>query len=491
MANDFFVPQIDYRSRDYSSIRDDMLNLISNFAPQWTSRDATDFGVVLIELFSYMGDILNYYIDRAANEGFLSTATQRETVLGIARMLNYSPASPTPAKFNLLATNVSTVTATVAPSTTAPALFSTSTDADGNQVFYEYLGASNIVIGAGSSATIPVSEGQTVVKNAYKVSDGTPYQTYSLPDIPIIASSISLDVSGDAYTNVNNLIDYGPADKVFTTFYDGNNQSYIKFGEGVSGVIPPSGGVINVIYRKGGGTAGNVAANQITNVVTNSLVSKLSVTNTTTATAAGTDFESTDSIRTNAPLQLSALNRAVSLNDYAKLAVKLTDPVVQKAIAVAETYNSIILFVAGPSGGHITSQSDINKISASFVSKAPPGTSITVADYTEAYPAVSLTVYVAPTANATNVAADVKAALKDLFAFDNVTFNDTISKGDVYKTVISVANVVGCDITYFEKQYIAAAPATLNETLYFYINEIPTYNSTYSVTVATSGGLAT
>ena len=89
------------------------------------------------------------------------------------------------------------------------------------------------------------------------------------------------------------------------------------------------------------------------------------------------------------------------------------------------------------------------------------------------------------------MAADVKAALKDLFAFDNVTFNDTISKGDVYKTVISVANVVGCDITYFEKQYIAAAPATLNETLYFYINEIPTYNSTYSVTVATSGGLAT
>ena len=70
MADNLYVPQVDYTSRDFLSISSDMKALIANFAPQWTSRDSSDFGIVLIELFSYMGDLLNYSIDRAANESF-------------------------------------------------------------------------------------------------------------------------------------------------------------------------------------------------------------------------------------------------------------------------------------------------------------------------------------------------------------------------------------------------------------------------------------
>ena len=108
MADSYYVPQIDYQSRDFTSIRDDLINLIPNFAPQWTSRDSTDFGIVLIELFSYMGDILNYYIDRAANENFLATATQRDTVLNLARLLNYSPGEPVPSQITVQFSNYST-----------------------------------------------------------------------------------------------------------------------------------------------------------------------------------------------------------------------------------------------------------------------------------------------------------------------------------------------------------------------------------------------
>jgi len=100
-----YIPQVDYTSRDYASIRDTLVSQIPNFLPEWTSTDASDFGITLIELFSYMGDALNYYIDRAANEGFIATATQKQSVLSIAQLLGYTPSMATPANVLLTFTN--------------------------------------------------------------------------------------------------------------------------------------------------------------------------------------------------------------------------------------------------------------------------------------------------------------------------------------------------------------------------------------------------
>ena len=45
----------------------------------------------MLELFAYMGDVLNFYIDRAASEAFLGTALRRQSVLYIADMFGYKP----------------------------------------------------------------------------------------------------------------------------------------------------------------------------------------------------------------------------------------------------------------------------------------------------------------------------------------------------------------------------------------------------------------
>ena len=105
MATNNYVPSVDYTSRDYTSILTDMTNLIPSFSPQWTNRDPADFGMTLLELFAYMGDILNHYIDIAANESFIATATQRDSVLQIASLLGYIPTSTTGASVNLTFTN--------------------------------------------------------------------------------------------------------------------------------------------------------------------------------------------------------------------------------------------------------------------------------------------------------------------------------------------------------------------------------------------------
>ena len=82
-------PIIDYVTKDYEGFRQGMLNQIPLLLPEWTDRSESDFGVVLIELFAYVADILSYYQDRVANEAYLSTATQRRSVVELLRLVDY------------------------------------------------------------------------------------------------------------------------------------------------------------------------------------------------------------------------------------------------------------------------------------------------------------------------------------------------------------------------------------------------------------------
>lgn len=87
---------IDYTSRDFYSIREDLINLVKarvnlDSSKQWSGEDSSDFGVALLEAFAYVGDLTNYYIDRIANESYLPTATQRKSILNLARLYGYLP----------------------------------------------------------------------------------------------------------------------------------------------------------------------------------------------------------------------------------------------------------------------------------------------------------------------------------------------------------------------------------------------------------------
>ncbi len=55
---------IDYSSRDYVSIFNDLSTRIPNYLPEWTSTSMSDFGMVLLQMFAYVGDIIGYYEDR-------------------------------------------------------------------------------------------------------------------------------------------------------------------------------------------------------------------------------------------------------------------------------------------------------------------------------------------------------------------------------------------------------------------------------------------
>jgi hypothetical protein len=458
MASNNYVPSVDYTSRDYSAILTDMTNLIPIFSPTWTNRDPADFGMTLLELFAYMGDILNYYIDRTANEALITSATQRQTVLQIASLIGYTPTNST----------ASTVTLTFQNSTaspiTLPALTQVATSLVSNgtttQVIFETNSALTVPAKSGAtngSATVVATQGYTVSNEIIGISDGTPSQTYALANTSVINGTVNVTINGVAYQSVQYLIDSNGYDPVFSTNTDADGITYVTFGDSVSGRVPPNGAQIYATYRVGGGVIGNVASNTIKyviNVPSGSIPAGLTVSNQDIAVSGdgaatgGADAESTDSIRINAPKSIRAINRAVSLSDYSYIAVQVSG--VAKAIATADVYTSVTLYLApagdpGVASDNVTPTSVFNNLTpnvlSSLIDKAPANTTITFQPpkYVGAYLVINITV--APQYKQSSVVSNVTSAINNLFYIDNVIFNDTIAVSDVYKTISSVDGI--------------------------------------------------
>jgi len=333
-----YIPQIDYTSRDYTAIKNDLMSLASQFNPGWDSLNEADLGVTLLELFAYLGDNLNFYIDRMANEGFLSTASQRDSLLQLAALIGYVPSTTNASSVTLTFTN------STASSATIPALTKVASSGVVNglstQIIFETNSA--LTVPANSSATVAAKQGTTVTNEALGNSTGSPDQVFKLLQTGVITNSVSVYVAGIYYSYSQSLIDNGSYDSVFTTVNDADGYTYVIFGDGINGRIPPSSVAITATYRVGNGVDGNVAKDTISTQLTNT-VSGVSVNNAAAATG-GSDAESNDSIRYNAPRALRASKRAVSLRDYGYLALNVAG--VAKAIADSTAFTSVTLYVS-------------------------------------------------------------------------------------------------------------------------------------------------
>jgi uncharacterized phage protein gp47/JayE len=478
-----FVPQVDYTSRDYASIREDLINLIPLYAPQWVSRDPADFGIVLLEMFAYMGDSLNYYIDRSANESFLSTASQRDSVLRIANVLGYTPVDSIPATTTLSFFN-STTSPIVVPAGTQVAS-TTVVNGTNTQIIFE----TDVEVTVPSAGTINVAstEGETIYSEVVGTSDGTSDQEFILADTPVISNSISVTVNDTVYSPVTYIIDAGSADAVFYSTTDADEVTTIIFGDGVSGRIPPANSEILVTYRIGGGAQGNVTVGSLSSIVTN-FTPGLTVTNASAASG-GVDAESTDSIRLNAPASIRAIQRAVSLRDYADLALQV--PGVAKATATSDVYSSINLYLApaGDSGtdgfGNLTAvfQQLGNRVSQFFIDKTPPNVSITLLPPTFIGVNISVTVNALPQYKRSIVKKNAEKSLQEILAFDNVQFADRISLHYVIEALAATQGVAYSMPTLIARTDAAQSGIADAE---FELNEIPRAGT---ITVTVTGGI--
>lgn len=93
IANRPGLPAIRYRLGTYSSFREAMIQAVArdSLLRSWTARSDDDYGIALLDMWAYIGDILTFYQERIANESFLRTAILRESIIRIAAILDYRP----------------------------------------------------------------------------------------------------------------------------------------------------------------------------------------------------------------------------------------------------------------------------------------------------------------------------------------------------------------------------------------------------------------
>jgi hypothetical protein len=487
----------DYTSKDYTSIREELIARIQDRVPNWTAADPADFGVALVEAFAYMADLLSYYIDRSINEAFLVTATQRQSVLNIAQTYGYVPAGYRQATVDVTFSNSSASQLTIPEGTVITGEIVVG---DTVTTLYFTTDAAAVVPAAVASVpgeeTVPASEGRSIILvgddvNIYGErignSTGEPGMSFELSQIPVVDGSIELYVQdGDLYTKwtqVQHIIDYGPTDQVFTAVSDEDNVVTVLLGDGVSGVIPTLYSEIRAKYIVGGGALGNVEPDTIitidylpglSEVQVSAIQSAITVTNDDVAIG-GADPEETDQIRTSAALSLRANNRAVTLQDYADLALAVTG--VGKANAVANVWTSVTIYISPTrnttdadespgldgAGNPTIEWTELESDVELYLSdKTLLGTSVTVSPpvYVDIVVGVDYTKLDQYTAS--EVEGSIKNQLLTDFGYSNMDFADTIYPQDIEYSVQQVPGVKTAKVTLF---YIDGGSVALNSSL--------------------------
>lgn len=95
---------LSYRIGTFATFRQAMLTAIST-QPELNalrSRASDDYAITLLEHWAIVCDMLTFYQERIANEAFLRTALHRQSILRLARLLDYE-LSPGIAAATLLA----------------------------------------------------------------------------------------------------------------------------------------------------------------------------------------------------------------------------------------------------------------------------------------------------------------------------------------------------------------------------------------------------
>jgi hypothetical protein len=94
---------ISYTQRDFASIKEGLVDFAKRYYPE-TIKDFNEasFNSLFLDTVAYVGDVLSFYLDYQANEGFLSTATEARNIIKHARGMSY-PLKGKPMSFGQVA----------------------------------------------------------------------------------------------------------------------------------------------------------------------------------------------------------------------------------------------------------------------------------------------------------------------------------------------------------------------------------------------------
>jgi hypothetical protein len=83
---------INYLNRDFASFRNALINYSRTYFPEtYTDFSQASPGMMFMEMASYVGDVMSFYLDSQVQETFIQYAQQNQNLYDLAYMLGYKP----------------------------------------------------------------------------------------------------------------------------------------------------------------------------------------------------------------------------------------------------------------------------------------------------------------------------------------------------------------------------------------------------------------
>jgi predicted phage baseplate assembly protein len=321
-----------------------------------------------------------------------------------------------------------------------------------------------------------VTQGETVRDEILGSGDGTAFQSYQLKKSPLtyepstdpesvvaVQSTLLVTVNGSRWLEQPSLVDNAPHDQVFTTTSDAAAQTSVLFGDGINGARPPSGiNNIRARYRKGLGASGNLPSGAIQQLL-DSVTGLQRVTNPIPLSGGG-DADNVVQIRERAPASLRTFGRAVSVTDYAALALSfpgiakagatwvIIDPVTMRAASHPYVQLTLATVDGFPTRGTVFA----GKLRRFLDDHRDPNVALRVQDFSPVFVDIAVNVHIDDDSPHRATLERVRAALNPgpnpdgslgFFAFERLAFGQSIFLSAIYAVVQAVQGVSDAAIT--------------------------------------------
>lgn len=443
------LPLLPQGTLDYTGLaRADMLvrlqKLFNQVNPEWDDFSPGFPENLLLEGMVFCADLVRGTMEERVRQLNWATITDRLAAIRLGLMSGFRLPSGTPATLSgtfSLASGVATVRIPI------PEGVQVITKEVGSKKRYRVTSTGAAIEVGASSVTVNLEQAEVVDEDFD--SSLEPNMELLLGKEPYVDQSAVVTANDGSYTEYLTFLGADSAARAFVVLVDDESRARIRFGNGLNGSIPQ--GSINVQYKVGGGTAGEVSANAswaIEDTITDEIGSpKVLLFTNSVSSQSGTDAMSVSEARVRGPQSLRTRERQVNEGDFEYIATSV--PGIARAFLATSDTSSIIaedtarleLVAFGtklPSGRYQAASPSAAKIAevnagVQKYSDKPPVMGFTVTTVAATLSSINVTVRIHKTSDA--VAADVsvaiRAALDDFFAaaLDDRTPNPNIDFG--------------------------------------------------------------
>ena len=279
----------------------------------------------------------------------------------------------------------------------------------------------------------------------------SPLTHVSAPTASGAASTLEVRVNDVLWHEASGLADVGPNDREYITRTGDDATTTVIFGNGERGARLPTGqNNVRATYRTGIGAPGNVTAGQISLLASKPLGVK-TVVNPIGASG-GADRDGLDAARRNTPVATIALDRLVSVEDYADFARTFAGIAKAAAIRLSDGRRLVVhVTVAGEGDIPIEPTSDLfGNLGQALRQYGDPYLPVAVAVRERLVLVVSAQIKVQADYQWEAVEAAARAALLGEFGFNQVGLGRDLLLSDAIATGQAVTGVDAIKVDVFD-----------------------------------------